>query len=286
MLAIFFWYLISGQEKVEIWVNVPVEVINLPSEHVIRSGMVNSIRVRCRGTSTMIGRLETGRLSYGLDLSGIRRGHNVIKLDSKNINLPRAIDVVEIVPDSLELDVDRQVTRTVPVRVNWQAYTSPDFELRDFHHEPGEVRIRGAARIVEKIDEIDTKHIEIRDETPRRVIRRVGLDLFPDVEASPGDVLVEFSFGPVLQEIWVRKDVQVFADEGVSYKIDPDYVRANLALPKVLLRSANWRDQINYYIFITQDMEPGKHEVAVMADLPRDGEVVEKRPEYITVEIR
>ncbi|WP_028575313.1 CdaR family protein [Desulfonatronovibrio hydrogenovorans] len=286
VLALFFWYLISGQEKVEIWLNVPVEIVNLPSDHMIRSGMVGSVRVRCRGTSTILNRLETGRISYTLDLSGIRRGSNVVVLDPKNINLPRAMEVVEISPSRLELDVDRILTKTVPVRISWQAHISPDFELKEIRVEPEHVRISGAARVVERIEEIESRHIEIRDETPRRVIRKVGLELFPEVDSSVGEVLVEFVFGPVLEEIWVRKPVQVIADEGVDYRIEPDHVRANLALPKTLLRTEGWRDGIGYFIRIDQEMEPGVHELQVGVDMPRDGQVVEKRPETIRVEIR
>ncbi len=286
VLALFFWYLISGQEKVEIWLNVPVEIASLPSDHVIRSGMVGSIRVRCRGTSTILSRLETGRLSYTLDLSGVGKGVNEIALDPKNINLPRAVDVVDITPSSLELEIDSLETKTVPVRVNWQAYISSDFELREVLVEPKNVRISGSARILDRIEEIETRHIEIRDEAPRRIIKKVGLDLFPETESSVVEVLVEFSFGPILEEIWVRKPVDVFADEGVEYDIDPDHIRANLALPKSLLRTQNWRDQINYYIWVSQEMEPGEYEIEVMADLPRDAELREKRPETVTVEIK
>jgi len=286
ILAFFFWYLISGQEKVEIWLTVSVEITGMPPDHVIRSGMVSTIRVRCRGTSTILNRLETGRLSYTLDLSGVEKGPNAVVLDPKKINLPGAIEVVEIMPHRLELDIDLLKTKTVPVRINWQAYINPDYELREVRVEPEHVRISGAARILDRIEEIETRHIEIRDEAPRRIIKQVSLDIFPEVESSAEEVLVEFTFGPILEEIWVRKPVNTLADEGVSYSIEPDYVRANLALPRVLMRTEGWRDQISYYIRVSQDMEPGEYEIEVMTDLPRDGEVVEKRPETIRVEIR
>lgn len=286
VLAFFFWYLVSGQEKVEVWLSVPVEIVNMPAGHVIRSGMVNNIRVRSRGTSTMLSRLETGRLSYTLDLSGLSTGLNYVELDPKKINLPRAIDVIDITPSRIELDVDLLVTKTVPVRINWQAYISPDYELRELRLEPETIRISGPARILDRIDEVETRHVEIRDEAPRRIIKRVGLDLFADIESSASEVLVEFSFGPILEEIWVRKPVVVYADEGVDYRIDPDHVRANLGLPRVLLRTANWRDLISYYIWITQDLEKGIHEIEVLADLPRDGQVVEMRPDKVSVEIK
>lgn len=286
VLAIFFWYMISGQAKIEIWVTVPVEVVNLPSDHVVKNGMADSIRVRCRGTSTILNRLETGRLIYTLDLSDIRKGHNVVVLEPGEVNLPRTVEVVEISPSRLELDVDRYITRDVPVRVDWQAYISPDFELKDIRIEPENVRISGAAAVLENIEEVETEHIEIRDESPRRIIRRVGLDLFSGVESSVNEVFVEFSFGPLLEEIWVRKNVQVFAEEGQDYKVDPVDIRANLALPQMLLRTQNWREQINYYIRLPRNMESGKHEMEVKVDMPRDGKVLEKRPEKVMVEIK
>lgn len=286
VLALFFWYLVSGQEKVEVWLNVPVEVVNLPPEHMIRSGLVSNLRVRVRGTSTILKRLEINRLSYILDLSEVRKGNNVMELKSENLDMPRALEVEEIVPASLELEVDRRASKTVKVDVDWQAHISPDYELKEIRVEPREIQIAGSSRIIEAIEEVQTEKIIIDQKQPRRILKKVNLDLFSEIEASADQVLVQLSFGPVLQEIWVRKPVEVQGDKDLKYKLDPEYARANLRLPAFLLRTSDWRDKITYYIRVGQWLEPGTHEVELMFELPRDVEVAEARPEKIRVEIQ
>ena len=71
LLALACWYVVSGQEKVETWLEVPLEFVNLPPQMEITSGLVSKLQVRIRGTSNQVRSLNVGRLAYKLDLGKI-----------------------------------------------------------------------------------------------------------------------------------------------------------------------------------------------------------------------
>ncbi len=286
VMAVFFWYLISGQDKVEMWLEVPVEIANLSEDLSVRSGMVDKVRIRCRATRTMLSRIETGRLVYHLDLSGVEQGSNTINLDPKRIDLPRAVQPMEITPARLELEVDRIVARELPVRINWRGSISSDYLLHEIIAEPESIRVRGPERLVRNMDAIETKTVQVDESSPGTVVRRIGLQLHPEVESQVAEVNARLEFIPVLEEIWVRKSIEVRNAEGLDYNLEQDYIRANLALPKTILKEPGWREQISYYINLDKGMLPGIFELPVQTDLPDHARVLEKRPETVKVIIK
>jgi len=283
VMAVFFWYLISGQEKVEMWVDVPVEVSQLSEEYTVISGMVSKVTVRCRATKTMLGRMDTGRLAYNLDLSGLEKGENILALDPKRINLPRAVQAVEITPARLELNVDRLITRDLPVDVNWIGSINPYYELKNKVVEPASLSVRGPEKVLKNMNVVETRPLAIEGDRPGTVQRRVGLKLPPELESAATDVRVELVFGPVLEEIWVRKPIEVRDAQGVDYSLDPEHARAHLSLPREMFQEDGWRDKIHYYVKIEPGTGPGVHELQVGADLPGHGQLLEMRPEKIEI---
>ncbi|WP_291319848.1 CdaR family protein [Desulfonatronospira sp.] len=285
VMAVFFWYLISGQEKVDMWVEVPVEVSHMPGEYTVTSGMVSKVTVRCRATKTMLGRMDISRLAYNLDLSGLEQGENTIVLDPKRINLPRAVQAVEITPSRLELEVDRFVIRDFPVQVSWTGAVSPHYQLREKVVQPDSVRVRGPQRILNDMDGVETKPLAVDEYRPGTVQRRVRLNIPPELESTPADVRVELVFGPVLEDIWVRKPIEVRGAQGVNYSLDQDHARAYLSLPRELLQEDGWRERLHYYVQIQPGTGPGVYELPVDAQLPEYGQLLEMRPEKVELTI-
>jgi hypothetical protein len=74
VLAVFSWNLVSGRERVETRVEIPVETVNRPKDLVVSRGLVSRLEVRVRGPRGFIRSLDPSRLAYELDLSGLAPG--------------------------------------------------------------------------------------------------------------------------------------------------------------------------------------------------------------------
>jgi len=287
-LAFLAWYLVSGREKVEIWVDVPLEIINLPPDYLITRGMLNKIQVRIRGTKALLERVEEKKISYTLDLSDVRKGSNVLVLSPKNLTFPGPLEVVEVIPSRLELMIDELVIKEVPVVVKWQSKITRYFKLTSAQAQPETIIIKGPSTLLENIKDIKTKPIVIKEREPVQLtwVEKIGLDLLPEIEAEVGEVQVEFKLAPKTRELWVRRPVELKKPQDLTVVSDQKFVRLKLALPLYLLKREDWRNMIQVRLFLGERFLPGKYNLDYQVTLPPDTKLLEKRPERIAVQIR
>jgi len=287
-LAFLAWYLVSGREKVEIWVDVPLEIVNLPPDYLITKGMLNKIQVRIRGTKALLERVEEKKVSYTLDLSDVRKGSNVLVLSPKNLTFPRPLEVVEVIPSRLELVIDELVIKEVPVIVKWESKVSRYFEPTSVQAQPETITIKGPSTLLENIKDIKTKLIEIKELEPESLTwaEKIGLDLLPEVEAEVGEVQVEFRFAPKIRELWVRRPIEFKKPRDLTVIPDLKFVRLKLALPLYLLKEEGWRDMIHVRLEVKKNIQPGNYNLDYQIILPPNTQLLEKRPEKVAVQIR
>jgi hypothetical protein len=285
LLAFLAWYLVSGQEKVDTWIEIPVEFVNLPDDFVIRSGMVNRIQVRIRGASGLVRGLNVQRLAYSADLSSLELGDNVYILDGDRIPLSNALEVMELSPSRLELTVDKLVDKTVPVELVWFGSLDPDYELRRAVLDPEQVTVRGPSQVMESLQTIRTMPVSIEQERPRPWSGKVGLAIPGELDTEVGEVSARLDFGFKTQSIWVKLDVEPRLPPGVKATLDPAFVRLNVDLPLPVFRDRDWRDRIHVTMTLDPDVPEGGMEVPFEVDLPEGGTVLETKPDRLQVTV-
>ena len=285
LLAVLAWYLVSGREKVDTWIEIPVEIVNLPDDFVIRSGMVNRIQVRVRGASGLIRSLNVQRLAYSADLSSLELGDNVYLLGRDRIPVSNALEVMELSPSRLELVVDKLVDKTVPVQVVWFGSLDPDYTLRKVTVEPGEVTLRGPSRILQNLQHIKTLPVSIDGERPAPWSGKIGLAIPDELGTGVGEVAATLDFGFKTQSIWVKLDVEKRVPRGVRVEVDPAFVRLNVDLPLPVFRNRDWRDLIHVSVTLDPDVAAGTRQLPFDVELPNGGTVLETKPDFLQVTV-
>lgn len=284
VLAILTWHLVSGREVVDSWIEVPLEMANLPKETIIREGMVNRIEVRIRGPRGLVRGVSDKGPVYTVNLRDLEVGVNSIVFDPDDLGLGHALEVVDINPDRLELTVDKITRRQLPVEVVWEGDLDPDYQLVESSTEPSLVEIKGPSSVLTGQEKLMTRPIEITTSKPQTVRKEIGLVLPPDTEASPAKVNAVLTFAPRLESIWVKKPV--FLPKGQEQlKVNPREVRLLVNIPISLLRQDDWRDTIEVSIPPTSGLSLGEHELPISVKLPRFGVLLDSKPQQVTVTI-
>ncbi|WP_031388314.1 CdaR family protein [Desulfonatronum thiodismutans] len=282
-LAVFSWYLVSGREKVDAWIQVPVEMVNMPQGYVVRQGMVNRIEVRVRGPRPMVRTIDMRNAYYPLDLANLQAGVNLLDFETRNLNLSRAIEVVEIVPSRAELLVDRLMTKIVPVAKNVVVELDDDFELRGYALRPPEVTLRGPQEMVEPVDVLETQPVKVESGRPGQVETTVGLVLPAEVEASPSRVLVQLDFGEKRTELSLDREIQATRPSGMVMKLEPALIRLTLSVPVSLARDPGIENQVRVVAAPLGELPVGEHEVGYRVELPAGVTLTQSEPERIRV---
>lgn len=283
VLALMCWYVVSGQEKVETWLEVPLEFVNLPQQMEITSGLVGKIQVRIRGTSNQVRSLNASRLAYKLDLGKIQVGANVIPLVPESMTITSAVEVVEISPTRLELIADVVVSKSVPVRLDWKGVPGEDMQFRNATIFPDQVTVTGFASALEPVGEIFTVPIEIPADGNLQASGRARLLTPKDVRAAVSSVSYEIQFGFIAQEMWVKMNLEPVEYNSFTYVFEPKFVRVRLEMPVRLLKDKDWRDSLHLVVDPGSNPAIGQSVVRPIPRFPEGVRILESKPEEIEI---
>lgn len=107
------WFAFAGQQDVEISLEIPLAINNLPSQLEV-SPAIQNVRVTARGQRKDIGMLSPKNLKTNIDLSRAVTGKLDLFLTRQQLLLPNnRVEIVRIEPNSLTLEV-----RTKPKGIN------------------------------------------------------------------------------------------------------------------------------------------------------------------------
>ncbi len=283
LLALMCWYVVSGQEKVETWLEVPLEFVNLPQQMEITSGLVSKLQVRIRGTSNQVRSLNTGRLAYKLDLGKLQVGTNVIPLVPENMVITSAVEVVEINPTRLELVADLMVSKSVPVHLDWEGSPGEDMQFRNATVVPDQVTVTGFASDLESVDSISTVRIEVPAEGGEVAEGRARLIFPKELRASASSVSYELRFAPITKELWVKMNLEPVTYPSFTYIMVPGFVRVKLAVPVRLLKDKDWREQLRMVVDPGSNPALGQSVIRPEPRFPAGVSILESKPEEIEI---
>ncbi|SFK40828.1 YbbR-like protein [Desulfomicrobium apsheronum] len=286
LLALACWYVVSGQEKVETWLEVPLEFVNLPPRMEITSGLVSKLQVRIRGTSNQVRSLNVGRLAYKLDLGKINVGTNVIPLVPESMTITSAVEVVEISPTRLELVADVVVSKTVPVKLDWAGLPGDDVQFRNATVFPDTVTITGFASSLESLNSIPTALVQVPPDESLTASGRARLLMPKDVRTPVSSVSYELQFGLTTQELWVKMNLEPVRYETFSYTFEPKFVRIKLEIPVRLLKDKDWRESLHLMIDPGSNPAIGQSVIAPVPRFPEGVSILEAKPEEIEIVVQ
>jgi YbbR domain-containing protein len=246
-LAVVLWVIIAGRDTAERGLTVPVEMRNVPADLEMTGDTVNSVTVRVRASPGLIESLDPSEVVAPIDLEGAEEGERIIQLTPDQIRVPFGFRVVKITPSLLTLNLERALSKTVPVRPRLYGRPAPGYEVADMSSSPREIRVRGPKSRVQEIESAFTEPVSVEgaDATVDELVN-VGLD----------DPLLTLEGGSqvrVVVRIRPRHERRSFENLPVSPRgraaaIEPLAVRVVVSGPATVLRglvSADLRPYVN-----------------------------------------
>ncbi|MDQ7833770.1 MAG: CdaR family protein [Humidesulfovibrio sp.] len=285
-LAILTWYLITGREKVETWVDMSVEMSNAPEGLIIRKGLISKIEVRVRGPKGLVRSLDRRKWTYSLDVSKLKVGENLVDIDRERIPLSMAYEVVEVKPSRLILSVDRLAKKELPVVAEWRGALPKDYRLLEVKAVPEQVEVRGAERQVRPMTQVRVLLQNDFEEPLSTWSDDVPIKLAEGLEATPGQVKMTLRFGPEVKTAWVKVPVLLSTTLGTSAQTPVKHVRVQVEAPVALMREAEaGRDitGLNALVKVPGGLKPGRHALKYEMVVPDGTRVVTAKDESVVV---
>ena len=203
-LATLLWLIVAGDHLVERSLRVPLEFRNIPPELEIIGDPPTAVDVRLRGSSALLGRLEPRDIVAVLDLASARPGSRMFHLRSDEVRAPYGVEVAQVVPGTLAVDLERSGRRTVPIVPALDGEPAPGFVIGRVTSEPPTVEVAGPESRLKQLTGATTEPVQVTGSRGRvRDVVTVGItdSAVRLVQAQDATVTVEVLPAPVERDL-------------------------------------------------------------------------------------
>lgn len=290
--AIFLWYFVAGEDKIDTNVYIPVEIVNLPRNMVVSNQYKKQLEVTISGPRGLINGINRQHISRTINLSTAKPGTTVvIKNDLDSIRFPRGIDVMRIQPSNITLLLDRLIEKNLPIKADVTGVPLSGFELTEISFEPQDMLVSGPQGVLKDESTLVTEPIDVTG-LKAPVTRQVSLALKPEILERMGETVVSARI--VINEKSIAKTIkdipiEILGDKTMGAtglpKISPDKITVHALVPLSLNSKDTDIKTLIQASVVTESLPPGKHSVPVDITADENIRIVDIEPQTVTLEI-
>lgn len=199
-------------------INVRVGGVNAPPNSIVMSGDLGLVEVRYRASQDLSTTITDQAFTATVDLSeyDMARAPEPQVLDVEVTSIVDGVEVLDILPPTVRVEIDRVEVRTVPVEVD-VGEVPEGLQIAEPVVSPDEVRIRGAASVVGAVDRvvarvrIDDSEIDVNSPVDLVAVdvrgQEVGTGLI-DIEPETVSVQIDVRATETTQTVTIRPVIE------------------------------------------------------------------------------
>ncbi|MDT8305997.1 MAG: CdaR family protein [Anaerolineae bacterium] len=290
VLAVFIWGIAVRDSDPDdnMQLDLPVQVIGRPAEHAV-TGIPDTVELGVQGPASVVNQLDRDDFVAELDLTDVRPGESTLPITVRFQE--ETLELVWQVPQQVSLQVERIVTKEVPVRLELEGGVARGYVVGEPFLDPATIEVTGVSSRVEALAEA---RVTVFMDNPQQDMVVTRRPIFYDQQGNiasvnalnvgaeevvitvPVDQLAGFTAKPIIVN-WQGEVAQGY--RLVDVRVEPDSV--------LLTGSPAQLDR-----FTRVQTEPidisGLREsrtMQVSLDLPPGIELDEVQPVYVEIEI-
>jgi YbbR domain-containing protein len=286
-LATVLWLTVAGEHVVERGLRVPIEFRNVPQSLEIVGDTPDTVDVRVRGSSAVLSRLQPGDIVAMLDLSAARAGSRIFTVRSDEVRAPFGVEVSQVLPATISLDLDNSLQRRVPVLPSVEGDPAPGFVIGHESAEPPTVDIVGPESHVRQVSDARTEPVDVSGARARvRDVVNIGVSdsAVRLVEPQSATVIVDIVPAPVEKQI----DGVAVRTRNVGARLQaqvaPKTVRITVRGPREALATLD-SDSLQPFVDLA-GLGKGRYNLRVQVDTAKDYGVTAIDPAVLNITIR
>jgi diadenylate cyclase len=172
------WFSFARGLETLMTLEVPVEFMNRESRMEIFAVSASSVKLQLSGSGTLIKSIRPDQVKVKLNLANAVPGSNQVMISRDAITLPPGIQLKQVDPQALMVNVDIPAEKMLPIQPDWSGKLAEGLILEDARLVPDRVKVVGASLMLKKIDTIYTEKIPLESITTGGTAT-VGLVLRP-----------------------------------------------------------------------------------------------------------
>ena len=289
--ALFLWYFVVGEDKVDMNVTIPVEVVNLPRDLVISNQFKKELEVTVSGQRSLIRGMAEQHISRTIDLSKAKPGTVVIQHQPDSIPLPRGISILRLQPTSVTLLLDELIDKVLEIKPVLTGKLNKHFRLDSVTLEPSSLEISGPKEIIGQEEFINTMPIDISG-LQQTTVKQSSLDLKPYIADLIGEPVVSVKLNIVgLKSERRISDIPVEfipingKSSEIIYQLKPSTVSISAELPVSIIQQTKDLQSLFHATVKPVPLKAGSYNLKVSIEGPAGVKILSVSPETLTLEI-
>lgn len=191
ILSFFFgvslWFYVLNSDPIEVEKSVAVEFLT-PAGFALKSLPPSDLKIKLKGSRTFVDHLfvQDEKVSIELTKEEVnQRNGTQVKFSEQNIPLPFGVEIVEVDPPLVKLEFDKQISRDIPVKINFTGSLPSELRMIKSSLDRKEFRVKGPRFLVSGLKSVltapvnlnalrgtGTKKLALLDLDPRLVIEQ------------------------------------------------------------------------------------------------------------------
>ncbi len=289
IFSLILWGSVTLSEYYVEIITVPIELVDLPKNYspsfISNPGI--SLKVKAKGWE-LAKLILTGEHSFFVSAHH-RIGKFKVDLRNEienNIWLTSSFNVLEISPVIFEFEIDKTVTKKVPIKTNIKINFAENYDLvSDITLTPNEVEISGPASILQNINYAETDSV-VFNNVNEKVVYEVNLKSINGVKFSINKCKLEFDVQKIVE--------RAFDDLFVEIRNVPPSKELNLFPSKVtvILRGGINRlgkltnDSIKVYVDYWEAVRSEENLIEPVIEIPEFTKLLDVKPKKLEFVIK
>ena len=286
-LATLLWLTVAGDHLVERSMRVPLEFRNIPPALEIVGDPPTSVDVRLRGSSALLARIEPREIVAVLDLASARPGSRMFHLRSDEVRAPYGVEVAQVVPGTIALEMEKSGRRTIPVLPAIDGQPAPGFVLGRALAVPGMVEVAGPESRLRRLTGATTEPVNVNGAQAKVTdVVTVGIadSAVRLVEAQSASVTVEVLPAPRERELAGVPVRYRNLGAGLRAQVNPVLTRVNVRGARGAIEALR-PGEIEAFVDLA-GLGPGRYNLSVQVDQSQRFGVSVVEPAVVDVTIK
>ena len=284
LLATTLWYGVVGREKVESWVEVPLEIKGLPKQYILNDAPPDFIRVRVRGPEGLMRALDRRKLQYTLDLTSVTRGSNAIILLAEDMPFSGAFEILEIMPPALDFFVDILSSRRAVIAPILRDALPKGLRLGEMESSPHSVTLRGPETIISQLPAVNATVVMPQDITENSLQTQARVITPPGVQSQPTEVNILLNIKGSRKVLTLQVPIRVEGSLPENSSLDPEVVQVQLDVPLDWTASGPKLRTLYGIVEANENMKESVN-LTVRINAPENSKVIKITPNKVTLTI-
>ena len=175
LLAALLWFLVVGEERAEVGLTIPLELINIPRSLIVVNNITQGIDIRVNGPRSLVRSLTGRGLSKSLDLSNARAGTITFPISAEGIKLPRGVTITRIYPPHVVVALQKLGQKKIMIKARLTGKLPPGIEIESILVRPEELEVAGPEEVIREVETLSTKPIDVTG-LRADLVQEIGLD--------------------------------------------------------------------------------------------------------------